>query len=761
VKEELLKCGPAYGDGITMYTPTCTRCFTTLGGARLVFSTDRLFESNEACEGMCPGDLYKTMSDSALVSKPIAQANITGCVLCTASHVIACNNTNCSAGYYLNDSCLECDKTLCNEMGYYRTKCNANSISDSRCARCGQELLYNQYSVLADVKLWKALNNSQLSVSRRFLSSSVSGPSVFYSEEGCALTCINNYAWIDFRTGLPPSSADRILRAHYGCIACSSTFFKDPAESLYSVWNHSGYLIQPAESIANDAFHMMQRGNVTGGCYACPANTDTISTVDIMCQTIPGFGKGVEAGQAVSITTVVINSETGMIGLKQSLFPSKKLPIAAVSSEVFFTCCGPDDSLCHTFEKRALDADQNKLIGPGTFYTRCMNATNRGRRLMASSQEIDQCLSGQYNHIRGGTTCFECPYGASTVEPYSGVDSQGKCACLPGYQDISNGGTLKCEVCGKNRHRTVHMSECEECPLGKITPSDASANCYCEEGTYALPNGTCALCEAGGYCESGFQRMVCPPNSHSEAGSKTRSDCVCNRPAYYGSLANPGSQCYKVPPTMQCPDECNCAEGWFPIYNTSLDKQTTVMRCMTECRLGQYATINPVTFAKLACVDCPLHTYSSSRQTIDAGDGRAQCTACPPNFKTLHRGSTSPSECQCLSGVINSTTSECGSCPANTYLNTFSNACEACPKGASSPAGSVGYISCMCGKGSRTTFNQDALQCEPCPKNTYASNAGFSCTPCPDGMQTTGTGSTSQRQCVCPAGKFNHAGLCF
>jgi hypothetical protein len=86
-----------------------------------------------------------------------------------------------------------------------------------------------------------------------------------------------------------------------------------------------------------------------------------------------------------------------------------------------------------------------------------------------------------------------------------------------------------------------------------------------------------------------------------------------------------------------------------------------------------------------------------------------------------------------------------------------------CPPGSTSPAGSVGYFSCTCGKGTRAALNQDdlqTLQCEPCPLNTYASSAGFSCTSCPEGMITLARGSGSLRDCVCPKGQIKYAGVC-
>ena len=777
--------------GISEYTPQCSACSPINTPEQLVFSTERLFDSNEECLALCPPDLYRTIifnETSQLEEetlKPVKQSFIINCTLCVDEHVIACNNSNCSEGYFrFNEAeCVACNTSSCTVPGFYRTLCPQNSISDSFCAACDErELLYNNYEAAMAFRpsalLWRALNESQLARSRRWLShDNRSVPSVFLSEEGCAVTCVNNYVWIDFSTGRPP--ADNLLRPHYACVPCNSDFIRVPSgttdQALYSVWNYRGVMIpQPNPRDKTSIFAQMQKNNMTGGCYLCPPNTNTIPEVDIMCQTIPGFGISAVMGVPVGVTTRSIEAKAITLETSETFqtvfYMSKRTPVVRVSDTVYFTCCGKNDQGCKVFEKKEIDRDQSILLGSGSFYGQCTNnvtGARYARRLLEDEGiPLEKCLVGQYNHLRGSTICFDCPLGASTVEPYHGVDARGKCKCLPGYYAIRNAKEIleRCVPCGFNKHRTVHMqndTHCEACPRGKITPSETSANCYCDAGSYPENETSCILCEAGGYCESGGSRVACPENSWSAPGARSRSDCVCRKEeGFYGSLANPGSVCRKVPPTMQCEGgRCECAVGWYPVYNTSADGLVTVMRCMTECSLGHYAVIHPSTFQKLDCKPCPLNTYSSSRQSIYAGEGRPQCTPCPVNFQTTGVGSVAPSQCACLRGVKNTSTSDCGSCPPNTYLSALQGECLACPAGATSAAGSVGFSSCLCPKGSRATFG-DGLQCEACPLNTYAASAGFSCTRCPKGMVTLGEGSTSLRDCACSGGRVQYAGMC-
>ena len=165
----------------------------------------------------------------------------------------------------------------------------------------------------------------------------------------------------------------------------------------------------------------------------------------------------------------------------------------------------------------------------------------------------------------------------------------------------------------------------------------------------------------------------------------------------------------------------------------------------------------------MACIPCPLNTYSSSRQTVEV-EGRQQCTPCPLNFETSGVGQTSALACLCRCvladvprpaltcvrrrGVGNS--SSCGMCPPGTYLDALANTCRACPSGlplmvhcakpylmhfvagSTSPSGSTGMASCVCEAGSRLMLSQQgALNCEPCPLHMYSSSARMACTPCP------------------------------
>ena len=207
--------------------------------------------------------------------------------------------------------------------------------------------------------------------------------------------------------------------------------------------------------------------------------------------------------------------------------------------------------------------------------------------------------------------------GSSTPFPFIGITSPSQCQCLPGYyrSNQSQQQQQPCIPCGLNWHRTAHMIEsaCQPCPSGMVTPTTTSANCYCKAGSYMnATSQICSPCKAGSYCEGDSNIVQCPLHSMSKEGSKTRSDCQCEPGKYYGSLALPGSECMLLPFAQKCEQGggnniCSCASGWIPIYNyssaTNNNHNGLTMRCIVECALGEYARIDPITFAKVCMLD--------------------------------------------------------------------------------------------------------------------------------------------------------------
>lgn len=161
------------------------------------------------------------------------------------------------------------------------------------------------------------------------------------------------------------------------------------------------------------------------------------------------------------------------------------------------------------------------------------------------------------------------------------------------------------------------------------------------------------------------------------------------------------------------------------------------------------------------CRPCESGTYNSdSLETTD------YCTTCPTSYG--------------VSGKIpnpdayDDGQSECPwKCDENYYKS--GNACEICPTGATSPAGSDDVNDCICPTGTHLAYNNGTYSCEQCsctpPENgscttTYNETTGcqttitcdvgyyktetsgtVSCTACPAGTTTYTAGATDKSAC--------------
>jgi hypothetical protein len=123
---------------------------------------------------------------------------------------------------------------------------------------------------------------------------------------------------------------------------------------------------------------------------------------------------------------------------------------------------------------------------------------------------------------------------------------------------------MQCTECGIGKYSATQgatsVSECIECPVNTFSAvhSSALSECTCNAG-YTGPGGTdCTICSAGSYkintgnnacilCGTGFYSstegatgvstcLVCADNAHSDAGSQSSSDCVCNGGFYDPAL---------------------------------------------------------------------------------------------------------------------------------------------------------------------------------------------------------------------------------
>jgi hypothetical protein len=176
------------------------------------------------------------------------------------------------------------------------------------------------------------------------------------------------------------------------------------------------------------------------------------------------------------------------------------------------------------------------------------------------------------------------------------------------------------------------------------------------------------------------------------------------------------------------------------------------------CALGTYSS-SP---ASSSCSNCPVGKYSEE----DNGNGRASCKACPKNA-TSDAGSSNFSDCKCIPGY---TGIDCVPCIQGTYKSEFgSAACSICPAGkyslllaASSesacelcPSGTDSDSlrrQCECLAGSYPVSELDR-ECAPCPIGNFKKSQGnFVCNETCGAHETSLLGAKSLQDCFCNTG---------
>lgn len=337
--------------------------------------------------------------------------------------------------------------------------------------------------------------------------------------------------------------------------------------------------------------------------------------------------------------------------------------------------------------------------------------------------------------------CTPCPNPGSGNPNKYGLASASECSvntttgsgnqCNPGYYYLNSA----CVACPQGTYKkVVGPGPCNACPSnsvaisGAIGSQAAYAACQCNQGYYGLSSSIVETC------------TQCPTNTFkSDAGNGVASG-VCYPCASYTTAATGSSVC--VPNTG------------YQFTSTS----TPSLTCSPG--YGQFPS----------CQKCPLGSYKETA-------GYASCTLCnataglqgnssvtsPPTLGLL----TQAQACECAGGIVasvfNTATGSnlaCSACPADTYYNSATKACAACPTLTSTfgAVGQQGSSSCfpvqyavldasssggyVCDLG---TFRSSATRCTVCPVGTYRSSFADSyCTNCDSStMVAISTGSST------------------
>jgi hypothetical protein len=200
--------------------------------------------------------------------------------------------------------------------------------------------------------------------------------------------------------------------------------------------------------------------------------------------------------------------------------------------------------------------------------------------------------------------------------------------------------------------------------------------------------------------------VVVNPYCSSPCQQCTTSPIICA-----SCLPAPNLLILLYPPTSSCVSSCPpgyftngtfCSACIAPCANC-----TTATLCLTCNNSTIYYALNS------SCISgCPTGYYNSS----------GNCTLCVAPCLTC---TTATSCLSCLTNFLyNNSCVNASACPAGTYGNTTTNACESCQTPCTTCSGSMG--NCTSCNGSNALYNNTCLG--TCPATFYANN--FVCVPC-------------------------------
>lgn len=805
----------------TNYAPvraTCTSCDATQNSyvnGHYVY----LFQSNLSapvsnaglCPAICHPDYYQTFyrkaDDTESVADPGVYYPITRirCVECSRSDPNFPCADACTNDYYKNTTlkrCLACNTSRCPE-GQFRERCiSGAAFEDARCRVRDASALSNPATFPSGAlaigpshAAYAALTRAKGRPSRRWLTPEerrapgrwwiAAHPSPV--PEQVALVCLNNWAWIDVRTGRSPwanfsnnnnssSSSDTsggvlwLDAAAFFCVECTALHTDGTDRQLYSVWNASDASTAYATPVRGLNSVLDSLTSVWGGCYACYGVRDVEAHSGTLCELPSGHSMDVPYGVSLVEVTVPGSLSLSAPGVSMDIKVSLKeedlvvLLLDPAPAKYYYeydpqgrrrllqqqTAQGaantltPDDLIrplvggesnanAPSTTRLLLPAMRMPLLGNGAYFS-CCDA-------LPSAEDAEACRSLQGVHrsvyTRAGDALPQAPCARLLRAPPP-PSSQRRLLQAPDIIDTRCAiGTFKPE-----RGDTP----CAFCPSGATTSGVAVidvADCQCLPG-YTRKANVCVPCPDGTY--RGLADAACRPCPRRHVTqSQGATACVCEPGTFYSSLA---AAC------LDCPAHHHCVNGALtpcPMHGLSPPRSASIADCVCDPR-GFYGDLS---LPNGACYP------------VTPGlDARGQCAS---GWTRVQRSQTQqqPQWIQCESGCVAGTYARvhastgallgCVACPADTYAidGSLVDACTSCPmgRGTSGRTGQTSADACLCLLGvSQTT-------CVGCAAHQYFDPLDRVCLPCPAGWASP-PNSVGVSACQCPPGSYAYGSAC-
>ena len=694
------------------------------------------------------------------------------CVLCTddvQNAAYSCNGS-CADGYYYNASstgadCIPCTTAPCAAEYHYRQLCLSGiSVEDAKCLPCPNASLYNnvdqalQIIASSDVymsnleeavsatrglprRAWLTLAQAKLAMDNGvpFVKAV---PSAGGTGE-CAMRCMNNYAWVDVRTGMSPfkikaaapsspsttttttttaawiggvtsSSPNRTNTSNITtsmmketpapfkiastimiadglhlmdsssnlvCLSCASVLIAAGQGPLYSYWN--GSLQSSPNARLPPTFSksatLGSMSNVPGGCFMCQDYYDVDATSTQLCELLPGYTAH-DQGDA-SFTAVFTTVAVAVVDNSSNTVISLGNSAGSVlPPPPLLVGLPPPSPTVHNRRRR-------RSLLNSVITAMMAQQTQKRRRLLQQQQLQQQQLQQQQQ----------------------GSNNYNATALPPATMRISNSGASSSGITMEQQVQRFRV-RAQPVPLS----GDYFTSCV-NAGVSAIAQQNCKALQAqaweqaktrvGSAWQDPFLVLV------QEGGRRRRrsllqmsapemeaSQLACFSGSYKPERGS-GSPCYFCPSgsSTSAPNyfaatslaDCVCAPGYYSVRAPSSAAASATSSKINPNQIDGLSAADLGSFL-ITCVACPDGTYRSPNQDAAAG-----CIECPTLSESVGMGSA---YCYCvdgayaveLAGGIN-----CQPCPAGFYCNQQGKRTE-CPPNSISPEGSKDISDCVC-----------------------------------------------------------------
>ena len=378
------------------------------------------------------------------------------------------------------------------------------------------------------------------------------------------------------------------------------------------------------------------------------------------------------------------------------------------------------------------------------------------------------CLAGT-SSSEGASECTPCPVNTFST---GGQNSSSCTSCKANtFADEGAGITPECSVCALGRYS--HTSGfCEDCSPGNYSDVEASTECKpCLAGYFGkdrrMTTPQCSgQCPVGRYSGGGLSECTeCPTGKLAPIGSDSIDDCqhLCY-PGYWMNKTNSSNYCipcakgkYSDNVGIKHPDQC---KGCLPGTYGEIEGQAFCH----SCPAAKYQNKSNAS----TCSDCPIGKTAPAQSSI--------CTIC----ELGQEPKPEQDACQpCKAGYYRSNYEmlACSECPAGKFAAKGSSSCQLCPRGryGSDYLGDKKSSNCAgsCLPGRYGLGGSLTDQCDgPCPRGSFSVNGASTktCTLCSSGRYSNNLGSTNCSLCTigtfaqndgsvtcssCPAGRFS------